>query len=326
MYTVLPVLAKKAGMAPSREGVDFKPYLVCYRLSLLVSIPALSCLALGYGTKAGFGEAQGPPGEITVMDLDRVSLNYFEVSDGFVALNLTKGIVETLRLTNHSAEEAPRRSRFRDAGLRINREPFSDVPEPTEAPGALKLYRIAPVFAKWTACTTRYSISVACLQQNPVAGWAMSVTSSLCSDLYMVACRNPQPVLDPVYRCSSDSPVHGLNQTGPVTGLCGRVVQPPRDAVIDELSAVLLTEGWPQAALPNTTQVWLDVAPHNCIANSAACIAIWDLTGIFGIIFSVLTGLCILTPCALDCLVDRRIREARRFFEESEKPRARMVL
>lgn len=325
MYTVLPALAKKAGMAPTERGVDWKPYFVCYRLSYCTAIPAFVCLAFGTGAKAGFGTAQGAPGQVSIGDLDRGSMNYFEASDGFVGLNLTKGIIETLRIGNHGTNFASRSSRFRDAELRINTEAFSDEVEPTVPPGAVKIYRVAPVFGKWSICAARFHMSVACLQQNPVVGWAISTTSSLCSSLYMVACKNPHPQLDPVYRCSTN-PVYGSRHKGPIAGLCGRVTSPPREGAVDELSAILLEQGWPQATLPNMSQVWLDVSPDDCIAHPASCISTWDLMGNLGLGFAAITALCIMAPCALDCMVDRRIREARRFMDDIQKTNPKVLV
>jgi len=327
MFTLLPALAKKAGMAPSDKGVDWKPYFVFYRLSFYTAIPAFFCLAFGQGSKAAFGEPQGPAGQVTILQLDKKSMNYFQASDGFVGLNLTKGVIETLQITTHGGDVAPRKSRFRDAELRINTEAFSEEVEPTLPPGALKTYRVAPVFGRWSLCAARFSMSVACLQTNPVVGWAVSTTYSLCSDLHMVACNNPRPVLDPVYQCASSSkPLRGSEQRGPVFGLCGRVATPPREGAVDELSAILLEEGWPQAALPNVSQVWLDVSPDECISRPEECIAKWDLVGSIGILFAALTGLCIVEPCVMDCVVDKRIRDARRFIEDVQKTNPKILV
>ena len=49
-------------------------------------------------------------------------------------LNLTKGITETLEKTVHN-RNVPRLSRYRDAEIVNNREPFSNEEEPTVPPG-----------------------------------------------------------------------------------------------------------------------------------------------------------------------------------------------
>merc|ERR1719359_370333 len=107
-------------------------------------------------------------GGLKLEGLQNTYWNYFELSDGFVALNLTKGITETLVPEEHGVKKHRRVSRFRDAELRINTEPYSDEVEPTETPGRLTTYRVAPVFSNWDACLARYRMSTACLQRNPI--------------------------------------------------------------------------------------------------------------------------------------------------------------
>jgi len=326
MYTLVPALAGAAGMAPSANGVDWKPYLVCYRCAFLTAAPSFVLLGLGYSVERGFGEAQGLAGEVQISQLEKASLKYFEASDGFVALNLTKGVYETLQPMPHGTPEALRLSRFRNAMLRINPEPANDEPQPTEPPGILRLFRIAPVFRTWAACATEYAVLPTCLVENAIVGWALAKTNSLCTQLSMVACRPPQPTLDPVYQCSSASPVNGSLVKGSVSGLCGRVVQAPPKPVINELTAMLLSQGWPQVALPNITHVWLDVSPDKCIADPAGCSSTWQTLGSVGLCFAVVTVGCVLIPCVLDCIVDKRIREASRYFAESTKPNARVAI
>lgn len=318
LYTLLPMLAKKAGMAPSEAGVDWKPYFFLYRISYLTAFPALALLSFGYGSKASFGQPDGVAGEMLVQDLTPGTLNYFDAADGFVALNLTKGITHTLGRMEHGDAVSLRSSHFRDAKLRINTEPYSDIPEPTIPPGALKLYRIAPVFSEWDICLTRYQISIACLKKNSLVGWAVAETKSICSTLGMVACKPPRPVLDPVYKCSTEA-VHGKDTVGPISGICGRVVETPESKAIDELSALLLSDGWPSFFVPNSSHVWLDVNSDECIAQPADCLQQWNTLGLIGILLAVVTVLCILVPAGLDCIVDRRIRESRKFFEQSKK-------
>merc|ERR1719221_544808 len=183
---------------------------------------------MGFGQRSAFGEAAGPPGGLKLGELSNDYWSYFEASDGFVGLNLTKGVIETLDKTVHGDADSERRSRFRDAELRINTEPFADVPEPTEPPNMITAYRIAPIFAAYAPCVARYKISGSCLARNPVQGWAISETRSLCSDLRMVACKPPKPLLEPVYGCSDPGNAERV-------GLCGRIIQPPFEEVIDEL-------------------------------------------------------------------------------------------
>jgi len=313
-------------MAPSANGVDWKPYLVCYRFAFLTAAPSFALMALGYGAERGFGEAQGPVGEVRIAQLEKASLKYFEAADGFVALNLTKGVYETLHPMSHGTPEAIRRSRFRDAMLRINPKPANHVPEPTKPPGMLRLFRIAPVLSTWAACATEYAVEPSCFVENPIVGWALAKSSSLCTQLSMVACRPPQPTLNPMYQCSSASSMNGSSVKGPVSGLCGRAVKVPPKPVVDEFAAILISEGWPRSALPNTTHVWLDVSPDKCIADPAGCASTWQNLGYVGLCFTVATVCCVLIPCFLDCIVDKRIREALQYYSASTKPTARAAI
>lgn len=307
MYILVPNIARRADMAPSPQGADWKPYLALYRCSFILAIPALLCLGFGYGAQAGFGLAS--PG-LSMAELTPDSLRYFQVGDGYVALNLTKGISETRTYLVHGAEGAMRRSRFRDAELRINREPFADIPEPTIPPGFLRLVRVAPIFAEWTECVTKYQISITCLNDNPVVGWAVTETKSLCTTMGMVSCRPPETRLEPVYLCGS-TPVYGIVEKGPVKALCGRVRRPPCPEVLDELKAVLMLDGWKDEHLPNASTVWVNVDHDPCIDRPQDCLLAWSAIGAVGAVFSVLTLASILIPCFLDCRVDDQIRRAR---------------
>jgi len=327
MYTVVPQMAKRAGLGTNEWGVDFKPYLVFYRLSYLTAIPAFLFLSFGFGSKISFGESEGGAGSVRMEDLGIGTLKYFEAADGFVALNLTKGIVETLGPQEHGDERALRKSRFRDAELRVNTEPYSDEVEPTKPPGALRVSHIAPIFAEWGACLSRYRISITCLRQNPVIGWAIAGTSSICSNMRIVACRPPEPELNPVYKCSSSDPLFGKQLTGSeALGLCGRVVMSPDEALLDELRALLLWDGWPTFALPNETHVWVDVWPDDCIAHPDVCGMEWDIIGSVGLMFLLITVLCIIVPGIIDCVVDKRIREATAFYEYNQNKNNRKAL
>jgi len=315
MYTLLPKLADLTGMQPRQTG--WKTYLCMYRAAFLTAIPSLLFIALGFGRQVAFGVSAGK--DITMSELEPASWNFFSATDGFVALNLTKGVVETLKRVEHGEEGIRRVSRFRDAELRINKEPFSDVPEPTTAPGMLAVYRIAPVFGFWSNCASRYRASTQCVYSNPVVAWAIASTDSLCSDLRTLACSSPKPMLEPVYNCGSDTPVYGIEAVDPIAGLCGRVVKPPAEGVMDELGRLLLIEGWPGDRLPNKSNVWVDVHQDPCISFPDECAAQWTTQGAIGLIFAALTITCIITPAIVDCRVDKQFRDALGFIEETKR-------
>lgn len=315
LYTCIPMLSEKAGMHPTKTG--WKPYMALYRCAFLTGIPALCCLALGHGSAKAFGVRDGEAGATTIEALERASSRYFEASDGFVALNLTKGVSLTLNRLEHGNADVRRISRYRDSQLLINREPYTGLTEPTVAPGMVDMMVVAPIFSQWQSCASRYQISANCLMKSPPVGWAITTTDSLCNSLQMISCKPAEPRLDPVYQCSS-SPIRGQQRTLPVAGLCGRVILPPLPEVIDELGAILLQDGWPKATLPNASQVWVDVAPDECINQPSVCLERWNLIGTFGVVFAVITGILVLIPAAIDYFIDENIRAARRFYESSK--------
>mmetsp|Transcript_5010 Transcript_5010/g.7783 ORF Transcript_5010/g.7783 Transcript_5010/m.7783 type:complete len:431 (+) Transcript_5010:2-1294(+) len=321
LYTI-PLLAERAGMTARETG--WKPYLAMYRCSFLLGCPTLALMILGEGQKLWHGESVGSSGEFLLDQVPNKYWSYFELKDGFVALNLTKGITETLAAAEHGPPEYKRVSRFRDSELRINYEPYSDVPEPTETPGTLATYRIAPVFSDWAYCTTRYRISTNCLRQNPVKAWAISKSNSICSTYNSVSCRPPKPLLEPLYQCSDNGGTRGDATKSPIAGICGRVTKPPPDGAIDELAALLLYDAWPSFSVPKPTDLWLDVSPDDCISDPKSCEDTWSQLWLAGFIFQILTNILMVVPAIQDCMVDYKIRAARTFMDkqETEKKRA----
>ena len=314
LYTAVPVLSSYSGLMVSETGVDWKTYFVSYRLAYFTSVPGVIFMYFGPGDRAAFGLSDGGNEDISLTQLTLGSYRYFRAMDGFVALNLTKGITETLTKTEHS-RSVPRFSRFRDAEVVNNREPFSSEIEPTVPPGFMETYRIAPVFLEWAPCTTRYRISAGCLNQNQVVGWAVATSRSLCTNLRMVSCRPQEPLLDPIYHCATN-PVRGEVFKGSIQGICGRTVPSPPLEVIDELSALLLLDGWPENRLPNITHGWYDVWPEECISNTERCTSQWNTLELIGLIFAGLTVFLAFLPLALDCRTDAKIRTAIAFQEE----------
>lgn len=315
-YTI-PLLAKRAGMHALESG--WKPYLVLWRCSLVTAIPACVLQVNGLGQQNSFGTSSGAPGDLKLRQLNNQFWNYFELSDGFVALNLTKGVAETLAAEEHGVEDHRRFSRYRDAELRINKEPYSDFPEPTEIPGRLITYRIAPIFSNWAPCVSKYRISARCLEVNPVRAWAISKSLSICSRYKSVGCRPPKPFLEPVYQCSQAGGVRGIETVTPVQGFCGHVATAPPVGAIDELGALLLYDSWPKISLPQPSSLWLDVSPDACINDPALCEATWSQLYLSGLAFQILTNIFILISAFCDCKVDYAIRKARYFVDKQEK-------
>mmetsp|Transcript_98901 Transcript_98901/g.176207 ORF Transcript_98901/g.176207 Transcript_98901/m.176207 type:complete len:481 (-) Transcript_98901:34-1476(-) len=317
LYGFMPAMARTAGLMPINTGVDWKPYFIFYRMSFFTSVPAAVMMWMGPGARNSFGEFEGGIEDISTRDLTQGSYKYFRAYDGFVALNLTKGITETLLRTDHS-ENVPRKSRYRDAEVVNNYEPYSDEVQPTVPPGFQETYRIAPVFPEWAPCTTRYRISGSCLKENQVVGWALATARSACTNFRAVSCRKQQPLLDPYYHCATDS-VRGAQDTGVITGLCGRSVPPPSAEVIDELNALLLLDGWPLASLANSSHGWYDVWMNDCIGGYDECEKQWSLYELLGMILIGLTAVLAVLPIFVDCYFDKQIRRAQDFVESCKK-------
>ena len=296
-YTAVPVLAGYSGLMVPETGVDWKIYFVLYRMCYFTSVPSVVLMYFGPGERLAFGESEGGLEDISLTELTLGSYKYFRAFDGFVALNLTKGITETLEKTVHN-RNVPRLSRYRDAEIVNNREPFSNEEEPTVPPGFMETYRIAPVFLQWAPCTTRYRISAGCLNQNQVVGWAVATSRALCTNLRMVSCRVQNPLLEPVYRCSTNA-TKGREFKGTINGLCGRSIPAPNPQVIDELSALLLLDGWPESRLPNASHGWYDVWPEPCVSNAEACNQHWSLLESLGSWIMFIAFLLLLILCCL---------------------------
>lgn len=323
MYS-LPLLAERAGMSARDTG--WKPYFVSYRLAYLLALPAIVLHSLGNGGALQHGLKDSSAG---IQGLRGNFWDYFETVDGFVALNLTKGIVETVEAEEHGETSSRRQSRFQEYDLRLN-VTATDAPEPTEPPGMLTTYIVAPIFINWALCATQYRVSSTCLQEEDtvsVAAWALQRTESVCTNLGIMACHAPTPLLEPVYRCSSEGGgVQGRSHTEPVEGLCGRVTRRLPEGALDELRTLLLEDGWPRATLPDQETIWLDVRPDSCISDTDSCEATWQLLWIIGIALQILTDLLLLLPMWLDCVFDYRIREARLYLEQSRKARQQMEM
>jgi len=335
MYTALPMMAERAGM--SLAYLNWKPYLACYRGAFFTAVPAFIFLYLGRGQSVAFGErVGGPPGTSRVQDLPRGSGGFFAASDGFVALNLTKGVVWTLNSHEHGGDGQYRISNYRDAHLMVPaQDDWGEVPLPTLPPDTVKVFLFAPIFSEWAPCIARERVGGSCLEKNVVVGWAITMSDSPCTNFGVISCHPPIPLLDPIYRCASAAgAIHGSSHVGAVKGLCGRTfpgtpgieggsypVVSPR--VVDELRALLLADGWTRDAVPNENHIFVDVmANDDCDLDPEPCLAKWNIFGGVGIVFAIITAVCIAIPATADCFIDDRLREARRVMEATKHPKA----
>jgi len=316
LFAGMPYLSEQAGMHARSTG--WKPYMVFYRMAFATSVPALFFLSLGWGGQAAHGlPASKSEADLSVGQLQSsLSGKYFEAVDGFVALNLTKGITEIALRSTHGGNHL-RISRYRDAELLINREPFTGLTEPTVPPGRQKLYVLAPIFRTWSPCVSRYQISSVCLNSQVIVGWAYSSSTSMCESFGAMNCRAGDMTLDPVYKCATEA-IHGNKYVLPVGGLCGRVSMPPQDDVIDELSGLLKSDGWPLANMPNASMPWIDVTPEECMGRVEECTAYWNQMGSLGTLFVLLTALFILIPAYMDQRIDANIREVQSYIQEKQ--------
>lgn len=315
MYAVLPIMSKTAGMVATDS---WKPYFACYRLSFLFAMPAFICIGLGPGQISSFGVSlsSGTDKKPSIDDLRSDNPGQpFELRDAFVGTNLSKSLVRTLNLHEHGEGESKTTSRYQQAEYLLSEEREDLIEQgialPTVPPDTRTQYLVAPVFKKWEKCVTRQRISTLCVENNPIAAWAIAQQDNLCVELGMVACNPKEPILDPVYHCSEPNAWRASsNKAGPYAGLCGRTRTPPDQAVIDQLLVIMRSEGWTDDAFPKNP-IWIDVRSEACIGAEAKCQRDWELMGTIGIVFAVLTGFCILTTMVLDCQTDRQIRRAK---------------
>jgi hypothetical protein len=317
MYAVLPKMSKLAGMISTDS---WKPYFACYRLAYLLALPAFICIGAGYGQIDGFGESvktNDASGKPSVADLDPDEIgSHFNLRDAFVGTNLTKKLVRTLNLHDHG--DPPTTSRYQEAPFLLaeDRADFKEqgLPLPTVPPDTRTQYIVAPVFKTWEKCVTRQRISMLCVENNPIVAFAIAQSDNMCAEAGMVACNKEELPLDPVYHCSSPSKRFKASEgpDGPYEGLCGRIIKPPDDAVIKQLKDVMRRDGWTDDRFP-TKELWLDVRDEGCIGSPQECIDQWSVIGLIGIVFAVLTELCILSAMVLDCQTDRSIRRAKMY-------------
>ncbi|KAF4677127.1 Prostaglandin E synthase 3 (Cytosolic) [Perkinsus chesapeaki] len=101
LFLLVPVLAAKTRL--SSTLTPSKPFLSYYHCSFILAVPALALTGLGYGRLMGMGEMVGELYDgvsISVSQLDTQQPaygSYVHATDGFVAANLSKSIVRTLR-------------------------------------------------------------------------------------------------------------------------------------------------------------------------------------------------------------------------------------
>jgi len=158
------------------------------------------------------------------------------------------------------------------------------------------------------------------VQTNPIRAWAVAKVEDMCNGMSMVSCKPEEPVIDPTYHCGDPAQTFRASdkREGPYGGFCGRIITPPETEVFEELLRIMRGEGWMDASFPSieiTQNVFIDVRPSTCISQPNMCISEWQTIGIVGIVFAVVTGLCIMVPMMLDCHVDRQIRRARYYAE-----------
>lgn len=335
LHTLLPICAARAGMGTRMGQGNWKPYLCCYRLTYLLMIPSICCLGLGYGQMISFGEVETlDPAvrEQKVIEQRQTGLlgiligiedvkakrvgNFFQVNNGFVALNLTKSVVKTLGAYDRVAKD----------GKKLQPSKYQEVEyfEPEEEsqqiaplpPDTRMQFVVAPVFRRWQSCLTRFRTTSRCIEENPIVAWAVVATETPCSDLGSVSCQIERPVLDPIYNCQQemdhnlkDSKVrYGQTTMGYIGQLCGRVAAPAPLLVREEFFSLYERDGWKDAS---KTTLWIDVTPDGCIADYKGCKARWELLGFVGVLLGAFVGGFMVFSIWADCYVDLKLREAK---------------
>ncbi|CAD7933373.1 unnamed protein product [Amoebophrya sp. A25] len=346
----LPVFAERCGVGVF--DANWKPYVHIYRIAFFFSIPALICISSGFGSD--IQNASRIPGSnfqqlLTASkgDLNLVIGDYFIVSDMFVGLNLTKAVIKTLTVPNArgSTREQERRGEVFQMPTLYSETEYFDTkdalagPPPPMPRDVLEHYAFAPIFETWRTCVTRYAVSSICMRENKLIGFVMKNSDNLCRRAGALGCSiEPKPKLNPSYRCTDPvNAVRGLETRLPITGLCGRVVLPPPQILLDEIVKRHIDDGWmlgesmachcskdgegSKIACPDPSDTCKKIAPlffvnadyDDRIAKTGDLESGWLLYQIAGGVFAFLTLFCVILTMLADCYVDRYLRAAAKY-------------
>ncbi|KAF4697532.1 hypothetical protein FOZ60_004404 [Perkinsus olseni] len=261
VYLGLPILAAKTRLSSTQTPA--KPFLSFYHCSFILLLPGLVLIGLGYGRLMSMGDKVGELYDgigisVTQLNLQQPAYgSYIHAADGFVAINLTKSVVRTLRkkpvLPWDTMYEAPSLGKD-DEGLPI--VPTSryhevvvvttdDWPSKTDVdavhPDARSQWTVAPVFARYHWCLSEPPpVHITCSSANVISAWAIARSKSVCHALQMTACSTKSAVEIPTYPAyDCDIPerkdIADIDPAVNETRLCAEVTWPPSEDAKQEI-------------------------------------------------------------------------------------------
>ena len=244
------------------------------------------------------------------------SRDYFEVSDGFIAFNLSKSVVHTVNpypvqpedslyfgLSNPLTDQVYGSTNVNYSNLYVSEVPLFSSSNASLFQDIISQWTVAPIFASKSDCLlSPPPVHITCLLANEILGWAVaSDTSSFCRIIKSSAC-SMSGVAD--QKLSVYYPLQFDESTPPTLGFSGMYSQPPPDFFVEAIIRRYVADGWPLDFYP-TLPVSIWVRPIAKVAEVMEQ-ARWEYF-CFKIVSIVLAGIVVLlvaTAFGLDLYTD----------------------
>lgn len=201
IFFSLPVFAEHAGIGVF--DANWKPFAHFFRLAFLCAIPAVIFITLGLGgSVAGGGDVL--MSARTMKDMQAVADNdvparvgdAFALDDGFIALNQTKALVETVFVSAMGTKkpqvregvEFEKPTHFVPVDFFQAEDPLAPPPPPLPN-DMIGMYVIAPIFESWQVCLTRAEMTNICMIDNNLLGFAYAEIETWCRWFKIMGCK-----------------------------------------------------------------------------------------------------------------------------------------
>ena len=269
-----------------------------FDLSLITSFLAILLLAMGWGSVTAMSDQVLSTSTASLTSGQIQTGNALFLNDGYVALNHSVGVIQTLRKYPLQSWDSLNRDSSGNASY------FSEVMVVGSNLTNVKdlhvdirgIYTVAPVLQSKPDCLVDSNpISSKCADTITILGWAFTQSSSLCTTLGMSVCSQSDPlILHPQYDCNKNN------------GLCAVVTSQPADEVVSNIMSRFAANNWPKS----TTGLWLQVnSLSTCDTDPATCTAIYSVIGSFGVCVAVLSLVLMVTVFHLDVRMDDLISD-----------------
>lgn len=299
-------------------------------LAYVVAIPAVVFCYLGFGRYASRGsdvmKSSPLAPSLTLSDLvgqwGGLSLDkdYFTTSDGFIAFNLSKSIVNTVNphdlmetdslyygLSNPVIDRV-----FEPANITYSNPYVSEIDlfgsgNPVVISDVRSQWTVAPIFQAPSACLLHPPpLHITCMLPNKIVGWAVATdTASVCRYIQSSACSAHQR-LSVSYPSTFNPPAAPIKP-----GISGIVSSGPPDFIVEAFRRRFVADGWPIDAdtdmYPNgMPSIWIQALPDTQLIMESANSNFF----IFQIIAAVLIAFVLvlmLLPLYLDVVTDKLV-------------------